>query len=133
MTRMTRRWVLKAESDWLLAVETQKLKSRFHDAVCFHCQQSAEKYLKSLIQECGTAPRRTHDLTDLLTDLLPAYPALGGLRRRLNTLTKYAVQFRYPGFDANARQARAALRAAEQVRFEIRKILGLKDRRPKEH
>lgn len=39
-------------------------------SVCrFHCQQSAEKYLKALLEELGAAIPKTHDLEDL-ADLL---------------------------------------------------------------
>lgn len=37
-----------------------------HDAVCFHCQQSAEKYLKALLQDAGIKVAKTHNLVALL-------------------------------------------------------------------
>jgi HEPN domain-containing protein len=96
-----------------------------HDLVCFHCQQAAEKYLKGLLQEWGIVPPRTHNLVDLLNLVLPRDATLRPLRRKIESVTRYAVDFRYPDERANSRQARAAPRHAELTRKEIRARLGL--------
>jgi hypothetical protein len=41
------------------------------------------------------------------------------------SLTKYAVEYRYPALRATTRQMQAALRAMERVRRELRTRLGL--------
>jgi HEPN domain-containing protein len=92
---------------------------------CFHCQQSAEKYLKALIQELGLVAPRTHNLEDLLNPLLTHNPRLKTLRRILDSLSRFAVVFRYPGANASKRQAQTALRQAERIRHEMRSQLGL--------
>src|SRR5438270_235943 len=51
MKRTTREWVRKAESDFRLASVIARGSESFHDEQCFHCQQSAEKYLKALLAE----------------------------------------------------------------------------------
>ncbi len=67
MKAATREWVQKAESDFQVAkVLSRKRKLDFHDEVCFHCQQSAEKYLKARMQEAGLRVPKTHDLEVLL-------------------------------------------------------------------
>jgi HEPN domain-containing protein len=95
------------------------------DSVCFHCQQSAEKYLKALLQELGLAVPRTHDLDDLLDLLLPHDAHLKPLRRGLFSLTRHAVEYRYPGVRARTREMQSALRIAERVRAEMRTRLQL--------
>ena len=61
-----------------------------------------------------------------LVDLLrPVDATLVALRRGMNSLTPYAVEYRYPGISATKRQAQAALRHAEKVRAAIRQRLGL--------
>ena len=97
----------------------------FHDQICFHGQQSAEKYLKALLEELGIDVEKTHELDDLLTPLLPHHPTLRSLRRGLNFLTNFAVNPRYPGKNATKRQAAAALRWAGKVRDACRNLLGL--------
>jgi HEPN domain-containing protein len=80
-----------------------------HDLVCFCCQQAAEKYLKALLEEQGLRVPRTHDLEDLLSQLLPSFPRLLSLRRGCKFLIQFAVNTRYPGFKATKRQAVSAL------------------------
>jgi HEPN domain-containing protein len=103
----------------------KQAKPPLHDLICFHCQQSAEKYLKALLQEWGIVPPRIHDLVKLLSLLLARDAKLGTLGRRLASLSNYAVDYRYPGDNATGKQALAALRHAETVRKEIRSRLGL--------
>ena len=100
-----------------------------HDAVCFHCQQCAEKYLKALLEELGRHVPKIHDLDQLLNDLLAHHAGLRGLRRGTSFLTNFAVAVRYPGSDATKRQAQGALRWASRVRQAARALLGIRPRR----
>ena len=43
MKRLTREWVGKAEDDYQAAHRLKDESRRFHDQICFHCQQSTEK------------------------------------------------------------------------------------------
>jgi HEPN domain-containing protein len=106
MKKATRPWARKAEDDYQTARRLLDAKTRLYDQICFHCQQAAEKYLKAILQEQGAAVPRTHDLPDLHHLLLAGNASLRGLRRRLVFLTQFAVDFRYPGAYATARQAR---------------------------
>ena len=120
----------KAESDYRLASRIARGREPFHNEQCFHCQQSAEEYLKALLDEMGLGIPRTHLLSDLLALLLPHYPSLGNLRRGLVFLTRFAVATRYPGDNATKRQSVASLRWADKVRQACRNILGLPLRSP---
>ena len=67
MNPLTLEWIIKAEGDFFTA--GRELRARRHpnyDAVCFHAQQTAEKYLKAFLQEHDTPTPKTHDLIDLL-------------------------------------------------------------------
>lgn len=81
MKRLTAEWVRKAEADYQVAARLHRGPETFHDAVCFHCQQSAEKYLKGLLEELGLSVPKTHDLESLRTLLLPHHASLRPLRR----------------------------------------------------
>ena len=125
MKRLTKEWVAKAEADFQVANTLIESRPPVHDARCFHCQQSAEKYLKALLEELGLTIPRTHNLEDLLSLLLTHHPGLRSLHRGLIFLTDFAVETRYPGENANKRQAEAAMRWATKVRITARSLLGL--------
>ena len=125
MRKLTKEWVAKAEADFQVADTLRQAQPPVHDARCFHCQQSAEKYLKALLEELGHTIPRTHNLEDLLSLLLPHHPGLRSLRRGLIFLTDFAVETRYPGECANKRQSEAAMRWTIKVRIASRSLLGL--------
>ncbi len=125
MKRQTAPWVKKAEEDLSVARSLAALASPPRDIVSFHCQQAVEKYLKALLQELGVAFPKTHDLEDLLELLLPHDATLAGLSRGLDSLTQYAVEYRYPIVRAKTRQMKSALRIAERAVAELRTRLGL--------
>jgi HEPN domain-containing protein len=93
--------------------------------VCFLCQQCGEKYLKALRHEIGLSIPKIHDLDQLRSDLLPHEPSLKGLKAACILLSRYAVDYRYPGFSTTTREMRAALRQAGRVRLKVRTILNL--------
>ena len=128
MKKLTREWVRKAEADHIMANALSTLDRPVHDGVCFHCQQSVEKYLKALMVQLGLLVPKTHDLDHLLTVLQSHHPHLRSLRRGLLFLNDYAVETRYPGKWTTKRQARAALRWADRVRTRVRAILGIVSR-----
>ena len=128
MTPPTRRWLRKSEGDRRTARRELDAKPPSYDSVCFHCQQAAEKLLKGLLQERGTVIPRTHYLERLIDLLVPTDPSLRPLRQTGHRLTRFAVDYRYPDEWATRRQAKAAWAAAERVRTEVRRCLGLRPR-----
>ena len=126
MKKATREWVRKAEADFRGALRLASADEPFHDLVAYHCQQSAEKYLKAMLEELGHPIPKTHDLEDLLNLLLPSHPTLVAIRRGLLYLTDFAVNPRYPGTGTSKREAASAQRWAGRVRDTCRAILGLR-------
>src|SRR5271168_2534715 len=108
MNRETAKWVQKAEQDWQVAHKLGDENLPPRDIVCFHCQQAAEKYLKALLQENGLVVPKTHEVADIIDLLVPGDATLARLRRQADSLTQYAVDYRYPGMIANKRQMEAA-------------------------
>jgi HEPN domain-containing protein len=125
MKKSTAEWVEKAEADFQFAKRNVVGRAAFHDQRCFLCQQSAEKYLKALLEELGQPVPRTHVLRDLLALLLPHYPTLRSFTRGVKFLTRFAVGVRYPGDKATKRQTASAIRWAGLVRDACRSHLGL--------
>ena len=125
MKKATRDWVRKAEADYRAARKLSHEDDPLHDLSCFCCQQSAEKYLKALLEELGRPIPRTHILGDLVALLIPYYPLLRSFQRGLKFLTRFAVDIRYPSDWATKRQAASALRWAGEVRAACRTLLGI--------
>ena len=122
----TEEWVQKAEGDMNTAQrEFAVLEKPNHDAVCFHAQQCAEKYLKARIIEEGLPVTRTHDLEILLNQLLPIETGLTVLLQSVRILSAMAVEVRYPGMATDEDDAAEALRSSEKIRNFIRTTLGI--------
>ena len=67
MRPLTLEWIKKAEGDLAIAGrELRVRKSPVYDAVCFHSQQCAEKYLKAILQENEREIPKIHNLIELL-------------------------------------------------------------------
>jgi HEPN domain-containing protein len=110
MKPLSSEWVNKAEGDFATASrEIRVRKEPNFDAVCFHAQQCAEKYLKALLQEAEVQFGRTHHLIALLDLLVPSFPAWELLRPQLQNLNVYSVSIRYPGESADRAASREAL------------------------
>lgn len=121
MKNITKEWMIKAEEDFLVAKREFKEDPPAYDAVCFHCQQCIEKYLKAILQENDIPFEKTHDLDVLLEGCKEFIPVLGDYKVKLVELSSYAVEIRYPGVMASDEEAMEAISTTEKVREIIRK------------
>lgn len=127
MTPLAAEWVAKAEGDYATARREMRARRRPNfDAVRFHAQQCAEKYLKGLLQEQRLAIPRTHNLEALAKPLLTAHVALKTLSAAIRTLGAYAVETRYPGKSAGRALAKEALELCARIRRVCRRALKAK-------
>ena len=83
-----------------------------------------------MLQELAIPFSKTHNLEALGKLLIRHHASLAGYQHRFKFLSQFAVEYRYAGMHASARQARSALRWAEAIRAEIRRLLGLRPRKP---
>ena len=126
MNLVNQEWVDKAEGDLLTARrELAATESANYDAVCFHAQQAAEKYLKALLQERRIKFPKTHDLVELMELAVRIDPSWEELRDRFDALDDFSVDIRYPGVSADEATAREALDIAVEVRRRARGLLAL--------
>ena len=119
-------WVEKAEEDWVAANTLLRRKKPFKGIVCFHLQQSAEKYLKAILVLKGSAFPKTHDLTALSKMYEENGILIGMDEDNLDILSGYAATARYPGADPSLNDTRDALQTTKVVRRFARSFLGLK-------
>jgi HEPN domain-containing protein len=93
---IARQWLAKARNDLLNADNNLKSEQIPFDTVCFHCQQAAEKLLKSYLVGNGQEHPITHDLLLILEKILPLNSVAENLRDPLSILMPYSVEIRYP-------------------------------------
>jgi len=128
MNAVLKEWIAKAEGDFATATrELAATEQPNYDAVCFHAQQCAEKYLKVLLIARGVTPPKIHDLAQLHRLLLPICPEWQWSIDELRLLSQSAVISRYPGEIAELREAQAAYDICQGVRSRLRTLLGEAD------
>jgi HEPN domain-containing protein len=126
MKSLTKEWVAKAEGDYQTARrELSAPDAPNYDAVCFHAQQCAEKYLKARMIEAEISFPKVHDLDAILNLVLPLEPGWDFLRNDLSILTDKAVEVRYPGYSTDAEEAAMAMHVADRVRQTVRESFKL--------
>jgi HEPN domain-containing protein len=128
MKPIAQEWTEKAEGDYRVAASQWGVEEPVYDAICFHAQQCAEKYLKAWLVEQGIDFPKTHDLEILAKLCIPSLPELTSLMDGLRFLTSFAVEIRYPGTSAARRDAERCWQAALQARDLIRGKQGLRQR-----
>ncbi|GHU62348.1 DNA-binding protein [Spirochaetia bacterium] len=102
-------WQNFAKMDLDSAEFLLKMKPVPTEIICFHCQQSVEKSLKSILILNAVFPPRRHDLLELRELCLPFITDADSIDKALEHLNKYSVRPRYPKeieiTDAQLRQA----------------------------
>jgi len=124
MNPLTHEWIQKAEEDFEAAQRLSRSRTiPLWNAVCFHAQQCAEKYLKACLQEEELDIPKVHHLPSLLDKLIIRSPLLESLRPGLMLLTNFAVEFRYPGESATREDAKQAIKICRHARTSFRELL----------
>jgi len=119
-----RGWIEKAESDLKAALLALKAREDCPtDAVAFHAQQCAEKYLKSYLVFKGIDFPKVHDIEELIARVRDVELSLS--LEDCRALTIYATTTRYPGDyePISLTEARHAVSLARKVRDAVRKKL----------
>jgi HEPN domain-containing protein len=92
-----RRWLAIVEEDIDVAAAAARL-SRL-GASAYHVQQAGEKLIKALLVLAGEPFRRTHDLDDLASRLLPVYPQFAEQAEAVRHLSVWGMAYRYPNLE----------------------------------
>jgi len=114
---IARQWLAKARNDLLNADNNLRSEQVPLDTVCFHCQQAAEKMLKSYLVGKGQEYPLTHDLLLILEKILPLNSEAEKLRDSLAILMPFSVEIRYPDdwYMPTEDDAKEAREAADNV------------------
>lgn len=92
-----------ASAEYLLNMKPQPL-----EIICYHCQQCAEKNLKSYMAFQSASITKTHDLVSLSKTCREYDPSFAVIENDCLELTDYGVQVRYP-FQLELTEADVAL------------------------
>jgi HEPN domain-containing protein len=92
----------------------------------FHCQQSAEKYLKAFLTDHLIRFEHTHLLADLLTLCVPVDKDFKKIANDLNSLEEYTIDITYPGGNVSVELAEEAFKTANRIRKFVRNKLNIK-------
>ncbi|MCU1283861.1 MAG: hypothetical protein JWO13_211 [Acidobacteriales bacterium] len=116
-------WIKRAEDDWKIVQMLQALPEPLWEIASFHAHQSAEKYMKAFLIHNGWNLKKTHDLTDLLSDCVGYDSGLASLSADSRELTPFALAGRYPTTAVSESTCKSAIAAAERIRTEFQKRL----------
>src|SRR5438105_15787109 len=113
----TAEWVEKAEGDWHTSGrELGTTEFPNYDAVCFHAQQCAAKYLKALLTERNVRFPKMRHLPTLLDSLVPVCPDAEASRADSSSLAPSPAHLRYPHRNLNLHTPDLASRTCARLR-----------------
>ena len=58
-------WFKFADNDIDTVLVLKEMRPQHWEIICYHCEQAAEKYLKSFLVSKEQIPPKTHDLTNI--------------------------------------------------------------------
>ncbi|MHC4620270.1 MAG: HEPN domain-containing protein [Planctomycetota bacterium] len=119
------KWLLRADNDLKVAEHEMAAPQEevVTEAVCFHCQQAAEKYLKAYLVRRSVDFGKTHNLEYLVELCSKEDEEFRTLE--VGNLTFYAVEVRYPDgfYTPSVEEAHESIEIAKRVQeFVVKKI-----------
>ena len=117
---VAKEWFKIAEADLSSAEFLQNMQSMPTEIICYHCQQSAEKYLKGFLSLKGEAIKRSHDLVILNKECRKYDEDFETIEEDCLMLTDYGVNIRYPfPMDINESDIKVALQSAHKIKDHV--------------
>lgn len=125
--KIVKEWLSKAEED--IGFASKNLadeENTFYAQICFHFQQSAEKYLKSYIVAYELEFRKIHDLPELLRICREHNESFTELEEECEFLTDFYIDTRYPVHwpaEISREEAKKAQESAKKItRFVLERV-----------
>ena len=124
--KIVQEWLDKAHEDFRFAQANLDDGNEFYSQICFHFQQSAEKYLKAFIIANDLKFEKQHNLIFLLKTCAATVPTLLSLMPQCEFLNIAYIDTRYPVHwptDYTKEKAVKARDAANAVATAVRGLL----------
>lgn len=90
------KWIAIADKDLLTAELLLKSDVVVTETICYHCQQSVEKYLKAYLVKHQIEFSKTHNIMTLINICASQDVSFKNTLEHADILTDYAVEIRYP-------------------------------------
>ncbi|MBK1810776.1 HEPN domain-containing protein [Clostridium sp. YIM B02505] len=108
-------WFVYAKRDLESAKFLINMYPKPIEIICYHCEQSAEKYLKGYLIRNGNKIERTHDLVVLNNKCKVIDKSFAAIEDECIELVPYGVQVRYPyQLDVTEDDMTSAIECAEK-------------------
>jgi HEPN domain-containing protein len=97
LSKSARKWFRYALEDLKVARALEPLGASHRRACVYHCQQSAEKAIKGYLTQHQKRFPKTHNIAELVDIISLVEPIIARKLHGAKRLTKYAIEYRYPG------------------------------------
>lgn len=118
----TRKWLEFAHKDFEVGKDLLRKGKEYWDYAMFHFQQSVEKALKAFLVWHDQPLKKIHDLGTLGQMCVSIDPTMDKFLQTVDSLSRYAVDARYPGElinDISVQQSKDATFLAHQILAEV--------------
>lgn len=120
---VAKEWFKVAEADLASAEFLQNMRPVPVEIICYHCQQSVEKYLKGFLALKGEEIKKIHDLVRLNKMCQKYEKGYKLIEEDCLLLTDYAVNVRYPfPMDIDTSDMNLALKSAQKIKEYVLRI-----------
>jgi HEPN domain-containing protein len=120
------KWFNKGNNDLIAGKYILTMLDPPADIICFHSQQSVEKYLKGFLAFHKLEIPRIHELEELISLCEDIDSEFSELHEISSELSSYAVDVRYPmegNYDVTIEEAQRAIDIAEKIKsFVLNKL-----------
>lgn len=120
------KWFNKGNNDLIAGKYILTMLDTPADIICFHSQQSVEKYLKGFLAFHKLEIPRIHELEELISLCEDIDSEFSELHEISSELSSYAVDVRYPmegNYDVTIEEAQRAIDIAEKIKsFVLNKL-----------
>ncbi len=89
-------WIKLADDDFDSALILNQASRKHCEIICYHCAQSAEKYLKGYLEYINIVPEKTHNLTYLNRICSDKDDRFDNIKTECDFLNRFANDIRYP-------------------------------------
>jgi len=127
IVKAVEQWHNLAERDLTAAEQGLEAHRVLTDTICFHCQQAAEKYLKSFLVFHQVDFPKSHNLVTIINLCLTIDKSFEEIIDDADILTDYATEIRYPDdwYEPSMEETKKALKIAINIKNFVLKKIGV--------